>query len=147
MSKLYVRELEVVYRKKRKPRNGVLLEHLGSADQVYEAFKFLTRYPKEVFVAVLLDNKMRVLGFEMVSMGTETDAAVTPTCAFRAAVQIGAVNMIFIHNHPTGDPEPSQEDRDVYGRLKEAGTLLGIKVLDFIIIGDSYISLAKQSAL
>ena len=144
ISRTYVRELQVTYKPARKPRNGVLLQQFQNPREVFDAFNFLTKYPKEVFVVVLLDNKNRVLGFETVSMGTETDTTVKPTCAFRAAIHIGSVNVIFLHNHPSGDPTPSPEDRDVYGRLQAVGQLLGIKVIDFIIIGDSYVSLKSR---
>ena len=131
----FIRELEVHYRPKRKPPKSIALEFLRSAADVAEAFRFLTEYPKEHFVAVLLDAKLGILGFETISIGSEDTSLVKPTCAFRAALLVGAVQVIFVHNHPSGDPEPSPEDRDVFRRLANAGRIIGIDALDFVVVG------------
>ena len=66
-------------------------------------------------------------------------------CAGGAAVCCSAVLVIFLHNHPSGDPTPSKEDMDITARLKDAGDILGIKVLDHIVIGDGkYVSFAEE---
>lgn len=144
--RLYIRELQVTYRPIRKPKNSVLLQQLQNSAQVFDAFRFLTQHPKEVFVAVLLDNKNRVLGYETVSVGTETYAPVNATCAFRAAILLGAISVMFLHNHPSGDPEPSTEDRELYARLKSVGELIDVRLLDFLILGsNTFVSLAHPN--
>ncbi|MGI6177980.1 MAG: RadC family protein [Eubacterium sp.] len=98
---------------------------------------------KEHFKIVLLDSKGHVIYTENVSTGELSGAPVHPREAFSRAVRMSAASVIFVHNHPSGDPEPSDEDIATTKRLVEAGRLLGIKVLDHIITGDgSYISLA-----
>jgi len=89
---------------------------------------------REVFVAVLLDSKNRVLGIYTISMGTLDQAPCHPREAFKAAIVMGAAGIIFAHNHPSGDVSPSPEDEEMFRKLEEAGRILGIRVLDFLIV-------------
>ena len=140
----HVRELQVTVKPARKPANAIPLEHIHQPADVADAFRFLTTHPKETFVALLLDAKSRVLGYETVSIGVEDASLVRPTCAFRAAVLLGAIRVIFVHNHPSGEPEPSSQDHDVFRRVSDAGELLGIEVLDFIVLGrDAFTSFTE----
>ncbi len=91
---------------------------------------------KETFHCALLDTKNRVLRNEVVSMGTLTASLVHPRDTFKAAIRESAAAVIFIHNHPSGDTRPSQEDILLTRRLVQAGDLLGIRVLDHIIVGN-----------
>ncbi len=91
---------------------------------------------KETFHCALLDTKNRVLRNEVISMGTLTASLVHPRDTFKAAIRESAAAVIFIHNHPSGDTRPSQEDILLTRRLVQAGDLLGIRVLDHIIVGD-----------
>lgn len=98
---------------------------------------------KEHFKIVLLDSKGHVIYTENVSTGELSGAPVHPREVFSRAVRMSAASVIFVHNHPSGDPEPSDEDIATTKRLVEAGKLLGIKVLDHVITGDgTYVSLA-----
>jgi DNA repair protein RadC len=90
---------------------------------------------KEVFKAVLLDTKHRVLKDVTVSEGSLTASLVHPREAFLPAIKESAAAVIFLHNHPSGDPSPSPEDKELTQRLAEVGHLVGISVLDHIIIG------------
>lgn len=132
----FVREMQVTYLPQRKSK-ALPLDRLSTPAAVAAAFRHLTVSPKEVVVAVLLDNKLCVLGYETISVGTEDCSLVKPTCAFRAAICVGAANAVFIHNHPSGDPEPSPEDMLIYRKLADAGELLGVRVLDFLVLGSS----------
>src|SRR5207302_8829691 len=106
------------------------------------------RLDREVFLALVLDGKNQLLGFNQVSVGSLSAALVHPREVFKAAILANAAAIILVHNHPSGDPEPSPEDRAITGRLKEAGELLGIKVLDHVVIGDGrYVSFADQQLL
>jgi DNA repair protein RadC len=106
--------------------------------QVYEHFASkLSGVKKELFYCLLLDTKNRYLREERVSEGTLTASLVHPREAFRAAVREAASAVIFVHNHPSGDPSPSREDADLTRRLWEAGQVLGIRVLDHVIVGDT----------
>jgi DNA repair protein RadC len=91
---------------------------------------------KEEFRCVLLDTKNRVIKEETVSTGSLTASLVHPRETFKTAVRESAAAVIFIHNHPSGDIKPSQEDILLTRRLIQAGDLLGIKVLDHVIVGD-----------
>lgn len=91
---------------------------------------------KELFRCVLLDAKNRLIREETVSVGSLTASIVHPRDTFKAAIRESAAAVIFIHNHPSGDTRPSQEDILLTKRLVQAGEVLGIQVLDHIIIGD-----------
>jgi DNA repair protein RadC len=90
---------------------------------------------KEVFKAVLLNTKHQVLKDVTVSEGSLSASLVHPREAFLPAIKESAAAVIFLHNHPSGDPTPSTEDRELTVRLAEVGQLVGINVLDHIIIG------------
>lgn len=103
---------------------------------------------KEVFIAILLDAKNRLLREYKVSEGTLTNSLIHPREAFKAAIKESAASVIFVHNHPSGDPAPSRDDIAITERLKAAGDLIGIGVLDHLIIGDgSYVSLKEKGLL
>lgn len=96
---------------------------------------------KEHFLAFYLDGRHRPIARSTVSVGTATASLVHPREVFQPAVGLGAVALLILHNHPSGDPSPSAEDRTVTKRLREAGELLGIRLLDHIIwtaSGDYY---------
>ncbi len=97
----------------------------------------LRDFKKEIFRCALLDTKNKILKEEVVSIGSLTASIVHPRDAFKAAVRESAAAVIFIHNHPSGDVKPSQEDILLTRRLVQAGEVIGIQVLDHIIIGDN----------
>ena len=102
---------------------------------------------KEHFLCVHLDGKNRLSCVDRVAVGSLNSAIVHPREVFKTALLSSAAALILIHNHPSGDPTPSREDLELTGRLKEAGELLGIKVLDHVIIGDTYVSLCERGLL
>ncbi|NLY85042.1 MAG: DNA repair protein RadC [Tissierellia bacterium] len=103
---------------------------------------------KEHFRVVLLDTKNQIIVTEEISVGTLNASIVHPRDVFRAAIKRNANSIILIHNHPSGDPTPSNEDINITKRLLEAGNLIGIKVLDHIIIGDNkYISFREKNII
>ncbi len=91
---------------------------------------------KEIFRCALLDTKNKFIREEIVSIGSLTGSLVHPRDTFKAAVRESAAAVILIHNHPSGDIKPSQEDILLTRRLVQAGEMIGIQVLDHIIIGD-----------
>ena len=93
--------------------------------------------PEEVFCIVTVDTKNKITGIFEVSRGSLSSAIVHPREIFKRALLNNAASIFCIHNHPSGDTKPSQEDITTTKRLKEAGALLGITVLDHLIIGDS----------
>jgi DNA repair protein RadC len=105
---------------------------------------------KEIFKAVLLNTKHQMLKDVTVSEGTLSASLVHPREAFLPAIKESAAAVIFLHNHPSGDPTPSPEDKELTLRLAEVGQLVGISVLDHIIIGSGspgYISFRDAGLL
>lgn len=103
---------------------------------------------KEYFKALLLDTQMKVIGLEIISVGTLDTTVVHPREAFGPALRRSAAYVLFAHNHPSGDPTPSQADIDSTARLIVAGEVLGIEVMDHIVIGDgTYFSFREQGIL
>ncbi len=91
---------------------------------------------RERFLAILLDSRHRVLREVTISQGTLTASLVHPREVFRAAVRESAAALVLVHNHPSGDPAPSSEDREVTRRLCEAGQIVGIRVLDHVVVAE-----------
>ena len=103
---------------------------------------------KEHFLLLALNNKNRVNGYKVISTGTLTAALVRPADVYSAALHLAAAAVVFVHNHPSGDPMPSQEDQEITRRLKECGEMLAIRVLDHIILGtDRYYSFSDKGNL
>jgi len=104
---------------------------------------------RETFAVLMLDVKHRVLAAHIASIGALDHSIVEPREVFRAAVLAGAKAVILGHNHPSGDPTPSDADCQITGRLRQAGQLLGIRVLDHVIIanGGAWVSLAERGGL
>lgn len=92
-------------------------------------------FKKEHFVLVSLDTRNNILGIDTISIGTLNASLVHPREMFEAAIRHHAASVIVAHNHPSGDPLPSDEDLKVTTRLQEAGKILGIQILDHVIIG------------
>ncbi len=103
---------------------------------------------QELVYVMLLNTKGFLIRDVMISQGTVNASVVSPREIFIEAVKHHAVSLVLIHNHPSGDPAPSREDIRLTKRVKEAGDLLGIRLLDHIIIGDNcYISLKERGIL
>jgi DNA repair protein RadC len=124
-------------------------DQFSSSRDIFKHFhQQLSRQKQEQFIIVLLDNKHRYLAEEDVSKGILNKSLVHPREVFASAIEHRAAAMICIHNHPSGDPEPSQEDLRITERLVEVGKLVGIPVLDHVIIGhESYTSFADKGIL
>lgn len=114
---------------------GILRSYLAGADREY-------------FVVLLLDQKHRINALNLVSVGTQAMAVVHPREVFKPALLGAAAAAILGHNHPSGDPEPSSEDRELTRRLVSAGEILGIDVLDHIVIGErEHVSFADRGMI
>nr|WP_320049075.1 DNA repair protein RadC [uncultured Desulfuromonas sp.] len=144
-------ELQAVFELARRLGDCALMPGCSFTDahMVFQRYRnrFL-RYNKEVFIALLLDAKNRLLKDVRISEGSLTASIVHPREVFTAVVRESAAGVLFVHNHPSGDPTPSREDISITSRLKTAGDVLGVRVLDHVIIGhDSYVSLAEQGLM
>lgn len=122
---------------------------IGSSRDMYTHYYPLLRdLRREVFKVILLDAKHAIIRDATISIGSLTLSIVHPREVFCLAVRESAAAVIFLHNHPSGDPTPSAEDRSLTARLVSAGQLLGITVLDHVILGDGrYVSFADQGWL
>jgi DNA repair protein RadC len=116
------------------------------AAAVYGHFRGrLPQLDREVFYVLLLDGKNRVQGEVQVSEGSLTAALVHPREVFAPAIRESAAALILVHNHPSGDPTPSAEDRAITERLRQVGELVGIRVLDHVVVGHArWASLAEE---
>jgi len=115
------------------------------ADYVMEEMRHLKQ---EHFVALFLNTKNQVIHQQTIFIGSLNASIVHPREVFREAVKRSAATIICVHNHPSGDPTPSQEDIHVTRRLVESGKIMGIELLDHIIIGDrKFISLKEKGYL
>lgn len=120
----------------------------STASDVFQIFRSLVNTPRETFICLHLDNKNKILCVDFVSQGSLTASIVHPREVFIPVLLSGAAAILFVHQHPSGDPEPSREDLDITTRLKQCGELLGVRVLDFLIVGqDRYVSLADRGLL
>ena len=124
-------------------------EILSSSKHSYDVLlPFLAHQYQELFIAVFLSAKHQILDIVEISRGTLTSSLVHPREVFRPAIKNAAASIIVAHNHPSGDPTPSKEDRALTTRLCRCGHELGIQLLDHLIIGDHrYISFADEGWL
>lgn len=123
------------------PEDTVVLRN--SAD-IYAFVKPIESSDRERFISILLSQKYAVIGVEEVSVGSLSQAVVCPREVLKSVVLSSAAAFVVAHNHPSGDPTPSQEDILITRRLREVGDLLGARLLDHVVIGDGrYVSLAE----
>lgn len=102
---------------------------------------------EEICHILCLNQKMKVQGIFEVSRGTVNSSCLNPREIFMKALLCGAVSIIVVHNHPSGDAAPSKEDINVTKRIKKAGEVIGIGLLDHIIIGDGYYSFLENDLI
>jgi DNA repair protein RadC len=111
---------------------------------------YLAGVDREHFVTLMLNRKHRVIGLNTVSIGTLTASLAHPREVFKPAILANAAALICAHNHPSGDPHPSAEDRAITTRLLKAGKLLDIPMLDHLVVGDGtsdYYSFADHGCM
>jgi DNA repair protein RadC len=107
---------------------------------------FRDKCDQEEMIVVLLGTQNNVINIIRSTRGTLNASLVHPREVFRAAVQHAAAAVLLAHNHPSGDSTPSQEDLSITDRLKKAGEIVGIQVLDHIVIGDQVVSIVEHQA-
>lgn len=141
-----VREVTVKYKTIERYSEG---RRFSNSRDIFEAFRNRMNAERvEVFSAILLDSKNRQMTLDTISRGSLSTSVVHPREVYTNAVRLQAAAIIFMHNHPSGDPAPSREDRECTERLVKAGTLLGIRVLDHIVFGfDDWYSFADAGYL
>lgn len=122
---------------------------LSNSRSVWEFGKHLTQSTdREQFWALMLDTKNCLIGVHLVSQGSLSSSIVHPREVLKAAILMSAAAVVVLHNHPSGDPAPSREDRDCTTRLSEACNIVGIRLLDHIIVGElDYFSFTDTQGL
>jgi DNA repair protein RadC len=132
MQILAISELGKRYNNSKSP-----VKKITSAKDVYNYFKEKLKDEKqENFYVLILNNANNIIKEELISKGVLDAAIIHPREVFKPAIKNSASKIILIHNHPSGNPEPSKEDLEITKQLIEAGKLLDIKVLDHVIVGD-----------
>lgn len=127
-------------------RSTTVIEGVEDAKQLLEPR--LRGLDHEELHAVFVDRRLRVLGWRCLSRGSGGYTVVDPRHIFGVAVRLGAVGLVLAHNHPSGDATPSAADRDVTRRVAAAGRVLGIRLMDHLVVGDSETSsLAAEGIL
>jgi DNA repair protein RadC len=124
-------------------------ESLRSSEDVFRHFRDnLEKEKRELFFVILLNNKNRKIREVKISEGSLTASLVHPREVYNPVIRESAAAVIFVHNHPSGDPAPSPEDVDITRRLKEVGEVMGIRVLDHVVIGrDRYFSFSDKGMI
>ncbi len=121
---------------------------LCSQDFVDYFSPFLRRLKKEVVKIALLNPKLHIIKDITISEGSLNSSIVHPREVMIPAIKESAASIVLIHNHPSGDPSPSQQDMEITHRISKTGQIIGIKLLDHIIIGDgSFYSFADEGLL
>lgn len=122
---------------------------LDESSKVFDCYRArFSRVKQEEFILLMLDTKMKLIREEVISRGSLDAAVVQPREVFKAAIRASAAMVMFIHNHPSGDPSPSHDDFVITQRLEEAAELLQIQYLDHLIIGESsYYSFADAEII
>ena len=134
-------------------RDGSLKSSWKLFSNSQEAFHFAREQiyadiDREQFHVLMLDNKNQLIGVNLVSQGSLSMSVVASREVYKAAILANSASVILLHNHPSGCPEPSKEDRECTRRLCESGKILGIRVLDHVVVGqDEYFSFADSGLL
>ncbi len=129
-------QIQAVFELQKRTQTDRTKTIIKSAKDVYEYCKpKIGDKLKEYFMILLLDTKNKIIKDETISIGTLNSSIIHPREVFKTAIKESANSIILVHNHPSGDPEPSQEDEEITKELTKAGELIGIKVLDHVIIG------------
>ncbi len=142
----YIREVEVKFKTKPKTREKITIT---SSRAAVKLFRDLQKETQEKIIALHLDARATVTCFQVVFIGTSTSSITDPKAILRTALLTNSNSIILIHNHPSGDPSPSEEDIKAKLQLSTACAYLNLQLLDFIIIGDNgkYFSCADKGIL
>ena len=126
-------------------KKDALKSSSGVFDYLYHSMRGMKR---EVFKVLFLDTRNRIIDTEDIFTGTISSSFIYPREIVKSAIKFNASGLIFAHNHPSGDPGPSEDDRNITRQLVSAGSLMQIKILDHIIIGENrYYSFADEGLI
>ncbi len=143
----YLREITLNYKFKQVD-SKVIDSSATDPKTIVQMFSDLQNETKEKFIAISIDARNKIICYEVVAIGSVNAVYLRPGEVVRTAVMVNATGIIVVHNHPSGDPEPSREDLIFTHELKEGAKFLGIELYDHIIIGiEDYFSFAEKGIL
>lgn len=141
----FLREINISYRKKPVDTDLPIDVPLADPRKVFNLFADMQNEFKEKLISISLDSKQKIIAFEVVAIGSVHAITVNAFELFRSAIVVGAAGMILVHSHPSGDPAPSESDRNFTRKVANYGKEGGIKLVDHVIIGDGrYYSFAAE---
>lgn len=144
----YVREVQLSYKKKRVKDDIPTDKSLVNPEIVYKMFSDLQNEGKEKLITISLDTHLKILCFEVVAIGSVSSIHARPIEVLRASIPLNPYGFILVHNHPSGDPSPSQADENFTYDLMFIAEKLGLRFHDHIIIGrENYFSFAKEGLM
>lgn len=122
---------------------------VNSAQEAIAALRSMSLGPDEVLSVLFLDRRRRLLGGQILTVGSSAFTVVDPKQVFQRAIEMGADAVLLAHNHPSGEPTPSSQDYDVTDRVARAGRILGIRLVDHIVLGSGgrYVSMAEEGRI
>jgi len=145
---VYIREVEIRYKKKKLKSDAPVSESLANPEVVFELFSDLQNEAKEKLITISVDIKLKIICFEVVAVGSVSSIYTRPIEAIRAAIPLNPYGIIIVHNHTSGDPKPSIEDEKFTSDFLINTKSLGLEFHDHIIIGhDSYFSFSEQGLM
>lgn len=112
--------------------------------EIYKVFSNIKDKNQELLIGVYLDNDLEVKAYDILGVGSEDQVLISLRDIFGRGLMIKSYTFILIHNHPSGKPEPSTEDKAIIGNLKTKAKMMDMRFLDFIIVGDEAVSKEKQ---
>lgn len=143
-----VAEIEISYKPAIQPSARLEINSPVKAERVFRSIWKLSMEHRESFYALFLDRSNKLLGYLLVSVGGLTGTVVDPRIIFQTALKANSCCVILAHNHPSGNPRPSETDIRLTRKLMEAGKLLDIQVLDhLILVPGGFTSLANEGIL
>jgi len=144
----YLREVEIRFKAKKVGAKTPASKSITDSAQVYQLFKDLENESKEKLIAISLDTKLKIIAFEVISLGSLNALYARPAEAVRAAILVNAYGVIMVHNHPSGDPTPSDPDKTFTEKLARSCQDLGIALHDHVIIGENtHFSFAEEGLI
>ncbi len=145
-STTYLREIEIRYQKRNVSSKSV--KKVTGPKQIVKLFSDLQNETKEKMITVSLDNKFKIICFEVIAIGSSSSIYTKPFEAIRAAIAVNATSVIIVHNHPSGDPKPSSADKKFTTDMKKITDLGGMQLIDHIVVGDDcYYSFCEDGKL
>lgn len=144
----YLREVLIHYKKKKVQADSPVGKSIKGAKEVVRLFSDMQDEGKEKLISVSLDAKLKIICYEVVALGSAHAIYTRPMEAIRSAITLNAYAIILVHNHPSGDPSPSKEDKAFTAKLTKSTRDLGLVFQDHIIIGqDGYFSFDEKGLM